>query len=85
MSNDENNMKRILDKLDVIDDRVNNVSNVLATQAVILEEHTRRSTTLEDEFKPIRASVLQIQGALKFLTIVSTIVAILLGLQNLLT
>lgn len=77
-------MKYILDKLSDIDEKVDNIDKTLAEQAVTLEEHTRRSTTLEDEFKPIRASVLQIQGALKLVTILGTLVAIALGIRSLL-
>lgn len=82
--NKDDVMKYILDKLSDIDEKVDNIDKTLAEQAVTLEEHTRRSTTLEDEFKPIRASVLQIQGALKLVTILGTLVAIALGIRSLL-
>ena len=83
MSNDDI-MKHILDKLENIDEKVDNIDKTLATQAVELAEHTKRSTALEDEFKPIRASVLQIQGALKLLTVIGSLLAIIAGIKSLL-
>lgn len=81
--NNDDFMKRILDKLDTVDEKVDRIDSTLKVQQVILDEHTRRSTTLEEEFKPIRASVLQIQGVLKFITVLGTLIAIAVGLQKL--
>lgn len=50
---------KVDEKLDKMDERLGSVEKILAVNTAILEEHQRRSTTLEDRFiaelKPLKA------------------------------
>lgn len=41
------------EKLDKLDDRLNSIDVTLAKQSVILDEHVKRSTMLEEMVKPM--------------------------------
>lgn len=58
--------KRVLEKLDKMDDRLNSVDKTLAEQHVSLKEHIRRTEILEDEMKPIKDDMTMTKGVLKF-------------------
>lgn len=64
-------------RLDRIEEKLETIIVEQAKQHVTLQEHTKRSTMLEDEFKPMRLHIAQIQGAMKLLGILALIGAIL--------
>lgn len=66
----ENRLARIEDKID-------QVIVEQAAQHVTLQEHTKRSTMLEEEMKPIRRHVAQVQGAIKLLSLLGVIAGII--------
>lgn len=75
--------KKVMDKLDIIDSRVDNIDITLAKQEVNLREHMRRTELLEkqhevfnENFKPINAHVNQIKGGMKFVGALSAIAAL---------
>lgn len=68
-------LKRVLDKLDIIDSRLNDIDKTLAAQHVTLEEHTRRSTMLEEEFKPLKKHTTMVDGAVKFVALAGIVAA----------
>lgn len=51
---------KILDKIERIEAHLAEMNVTLAKQSVILAEHTKRSTELEEEFKPVRAHVIRV-------------------------
>jgi len=53
MSDDQ----RIYDKLDKMDQRLDNVDQTLVKNTVLLDEHIRRTNILEEDFKPIKKHV----------------------------
>lgn len=80
-------LKRQLDRLETkIDDQNEHLANIdvtLATQSTQLREHMRRTSLLEQEVRPIRKHVAMVSGALKFLGIVASILAITAALHEL--
>ncbi len=75
--------ERIHDKLDRIEQRLNNIDVTLAVNTESLKEHIKRTNLLEAAMEPIKAHVNRVDGALRFLGIVSLIVAIVTGLIKL--
>lgn len=69
------------DKKDRLKDIQKNISSInitLAKQAVILEEHSRRSTALENIVSPINDKVNMALGALALLGILSTLLGLVI-------
>lgn len=63
--------------LEKIDGRLDKVDITLVRQEENLREHMRRTTLLEQEFKPVKAHVEQVRGAGKFIAVLATIVGLL--------
>lgn len=76
--------KRVLEKLDKMDDRLNSVDKTLAEQHVSLKDHIRRTEILEEQVKPIEDNMTMAKGVLKFIgfgaTAIGAAVAIAKGL-----
>lgn len=49
--------KRIVDQLDKMDQRLDNIDITLVRNTAQLEEHMRRTEILEQEFKPVKRHV----------------------------
>lgn len=75
-------------KIDKLDVRVDNVDITLAKQAVVLDEHTRRSLANEEqvsllreqlqiEIKPFKTHVDQVHAILKLIGLAASIAAII--------
>ncbi len=64
---DTKRLERVEDKLDKVVDSISNINVTLAKQSVILEEHVKRSTMLEDQMKPIKKHVDLVNAAFKLL------------------
>lgn len=69
-------MERVLNKLDALDARLDNVDKTLAKQEVHLAEHIRRTALLEDAIVPIKKHVNHVEGALKFLGVVGLVASV---------
>lgn len=69
------------DKLDRISEDISAIKVTLAGQAVDLKEHMRRTSLLEDEFKPVRDQIMKWRGALTLLLTLITISEIVLHLR----
>lgn len=63
----DKNAGRLEAKLDVIAERIGEISITIAKQHETLLDHTRRSTALEAQIKPIQTHVDMVAGALKLL------------------
>lgn len=64
-------------KLDKIVEKLSSIDATLASQHVTLQEHTRRSTMLEDDMKPIKKHVYMVEGVVKFIGLIGVLAAIL--------
>lgn len=78
--------KRIEDKLDKLDSRLDSVDVTLAKQHMTLKEHMRRSVAneenvsmLREDFKPLQKHVAMIEGAFKFLGMTVSAIIGLIG------
>ena len=83
-------MEEISKKLDKLDERLDTIQTMQAVHTEQLKEHMRRSDLLEkrieqvdQELKPVEKHVAMVNGALKLIGVLGTIVAILLGLKGL--
>lgn len=63
----------VLEKLDRIDSRLDNVEVVLAGQAKDIQHHIRRTDLLEAELKPISKNWTQLLGIVKFIASLAVI------------
>lgn len=63
-------------RLERIELKIDEMMVEQAKQHITLQEHTKRSTMLEEEMKPIRRHVAQMQGAVKALGILALIAGI---------
>lgn len=71
-------------KLDKISDRLLNIDTTLAKQAVILEEHIKRTDLLEKQVAPMQDRMKEFKGAVSLIKIVSVLVAVAEGVRHLL-
>jgi hypothetical protein len=71
------------EKLDRILDHIGSIDVTLARQEVSLADHIRRTAILEAQVDPIRRHVAMVQGVLKAVGLVGTVVAFLSGLFSL--
>lgn len=69
--------KRIHDKLDRIESTLSKQEVTLARLTVSVEEHVKRSNMLEDALKPIQTHVSMVQGAVKLISILGVLAAII--------
>jgi uncharacterized protein YdcH (DUF465 family) len=65
---------RIFDKIEKIDDRLNNIDTSLVRQTVSLEEHIRRTNLLENEIKPVKRHVIMVESVFKFIGAISVVI-----------
>lgn len=77
-------MKRVLDKLDKIDEKQGDMGKVLARNTATLEEHVRRTNILEDKVDRVESCVDKIKGSWKLIMVISTVVGIAATIYNLL-
>jgi len=71
----ENN--RLENKVDKIIDDTTEIKITLAKQHIVLVEHESRSTKLENIVLPIHKKFMMLEGALKFIGIISVILGII--------
>jgi hypothetical protein len=73
---DEKRLTRIELKLDDISEHLGSIDVTLASQHVSLKDHIRRTTALETALMPVKTHVNRVEGALKLITLIATIAAI---------
>lgn len=73
-------MDEIKKEIKEIQRSLNNIDVTLAKQHVSLEEHIRRTNLLEQKLEPIDTHVKMVNGAFKFIGILSLIVGIVVSL-----
>ena len=69
-------LEKISDKLETIDTRINNIDKTLVKQEAQLAEHIRRTNLLEQKLEPIDTHVKMVNGAFKFIVILSLVLGI---------
>lgn len=75
-------MERLFNKIDKIDDRLNNIDTSLVRQTVSLEEHVRRTNLLESEIKPIKKHVFLIEATFKLIGLASVVLGIMAAIYE---
>lgn len=78
---DDQLLSKIFEKVEKISDDVGDLKVTTVKQQVILEEHVKRSNTLEEilshlqenEIEPLKEDVNKFKGALKFVTIMASL------------
>jgi archaellum component FlaC len=73
---DDSRNQRIDDKLDKVMEHITSIDVTLAKQHVSLEEHIKRTNMLEDKLEPIEKHVNMVNGAIKFIILLSALAAI---------
>lgn len=76
-------MKEIVDKIDKLDDRLDNIDKHLAVYNQQLKEHIRRTTLLEKDVEPIKAHVAVVSSLSKTVTITSILLGIIASVGKL--
>lgn len=77
MAQDERRLERIENKIDKIGDHMSSIDVTLSGQHESLKEHIRRTELLERELAPIKKHVNMVDGALKMISIIAALAAIL--------
>lgn len=70
-------LNRLENKIDKLDERLDSINITLAAQHVCLEDHIKRTALLENEVGPLKSFMNQIMGVGKFIGILSLIFSIL--------
>lgn len=79
---DDKRLDRIETKLDDTNEKLGSIDSTLAAQHISLKEHMRRTAMLEKELKPIQKHVSMVQGALKLVSIIAMLAAIIEVLRH---
>lgn len=74
----------ILAKLDKMEDTMVKQEVNLGKLSVSVEEHVKRSNMLEDAIRPIQKHVSMVEGAIKLITLLGVLVAIIEALHRVL-
>jgi hypothetical protein len=78
---DEKRSERIEQKIDGIVSRLSEIDKTLAAQHVILDEHIRRTSILEQQLAPIKLHVDGIKSVTKFLMIMTGLAGAVAGFK----
>lgn len=68
-----NEFLHLSDKLDVLDDRMDDIEKVLILQEANLAEHMKRTALLEKQVTPLNKFMYAALGVISFLTFVATV------------
>lgn len=82
MSKDDDALKRIEDKVDKLDSRLDVIDITLTKQGNDLSYHIKRTDILESQISPIRDSYQQLMGVVKFIGFLGLLVSIVVGLSK---
>ena len=82
---------RMLDKIDKLDERLDNIDKTLVRQEGHLKEHIRRTEQNEimiqeiiEQIKPIETHVAMVNGVLKFIGFISLLLGVAVAVKDLL-
>lgn len=74
---DDKRLERIEKKIDDSNEHLSSIDITLAEQHISLREHVRRTNLLEQEIRPIKVHVSRVEGALKLLAIMASLIALI--------
>lgn len=74
---DQKRLERIEDKIDKVEGHLSSIDVTLAAQHVSLKEHIRRTEILESDVAPIKTHVNRVEGVIKFIALVATVIGII--------
>lgn len=74
---------RIESKIDKIADHISSIDVTLAKQQVILDEHVKRTNLLEKKLEPVERHVTVINGLMKLIAALGTIIGLIHGMLKL--
>lgn len=77
-------MSTIKERLERIESKLNNIDVTLAVNTEQLKEHIRRTNLLETKLEPVEMHVARVDGALRFLGVVSLLLGIIAAAVKLL-
>ena len=77
-------IEKIDQKLDKIDQRIDSIDKHLAVYNTELKFHVKRTDMLEEELRPVKASLIKAQGALCFIGIIATIISVAVAFMGVL-
>lgn len=75
-------LTRVLDKIDKIDDKLAIIDTTLLRNTITLEEHIRRTSILESEIKPLKKHVTLVESFFKIIGFTSTLVGIIAAIYK---
>jgi tetrahydromethanopterin S-methyltransferase subunit G len=75
--NDKDLFERVLDRLDSIDERLNNVDKTLVKQEMNLDEHMKRSDSLETMINHVKMDLEPVESHVKNVNLILKIIGIL--------
>lgn len=73
------------ERLARVEDKLDRVAESLAAVATEIKGQARRTAALEKDFGPVRAHVARVDGAVKLISVVATILGVLAGLAKFLS
>lgn len=73
---DDKRLERIELKIDDTNDHLASIDVILQGQHITLKEHVRRSNLLEAKIVPLETHVYRVEGALKLITLLAAIAAV---------
>ena len=73
---------KIHERLDRIEEKLANIDKTLAVNTASLQEHIKRTNLLEEALKPVEQHVARVDGALRFLGVISLVVGIIAALYK---
>ena len=79
---EQEQLNRLESKIDKIQEQQARTNAILAVQHSTLEEHTRRSTMLEEIVLPIQRKVTMFEGGLKILGGIVAVRSVIVGLVD---
>jgi hypothetical protein len=74
--------KRIEDKIDKLHDSLTEVLIILERNTVSLQEHVKRTNLLQERVEHVDKHVTMVNGVLKFIGIMATVVSIYAALKS---
>lgn len=72
--------KTVIDKLDKLDSRIDNIDITLVRQEAQLAEHIRRTNILEQKLEPVERHVDRVNTVIKIFTYAGAILSFFAGL-----
>lgn len=78
----EDQFARLYDKLEKTDEKIGEINITLASQAVELKEHIRRTALLEEHMAPVKKHVDVVQALALFLLKALTVIGVIAGIYK---